>query len=35
MSKNEKLQENIKLAIKDAECELQDYPVMPEHYSTI
>ncbi|MBR4981852.1 MAG: hypothetical protein IKY94_04765, partial [Lachnospiraceae bacterium] len=35
MPKNEKIQENIKKAMIDAELELQDYPVMPEHYSTM
>ena len=35
MAKNEELEESIKLAIKEAELDLQDYPVMPEHYSTM
>ena len=35
MPKIEKLQENMNKAIADAELELQDYPVMPEHYSTM
>lgn len=35
MPKIENLQENMNKAIADAELELQDYPVMPEHYSTM
>ena len=31
----ENLQENMNKAIADAELELQDYPIMPEHYSTM
>ena len=35
MPQNGNIKESINKYIKDAERELQDYPVMPEHYSTI
>ena len=35
MPQNENIKESTNKYIKEAERELQDYPIMPEHYSTI